>query len=584
MVNKQDKISITTLLFRHSPKALTFAVMIGAIAGALYSLIIPFVLGALNRQIAPSSQPDASDVLQRFFTQHDVGLFFLFCAFILLTKATSVILVNNIAKSAASELRINIAKKINHMMIDNVESVGFPRLLNILIDDVNNVAAAALAIPILLVSMVTVVGMLGYLAILNFYIFLLVLAAICLGVFMFQVPISLAEGLYDKARTLRDTIQEGIRGLVMGVYELKLSRSKSIAYIEDELIVPQKQSMRLEKIGDAIIHLAANSSDLLSFFIIGLVVFVLPRYINFPASESYGVVMVLLYIAGPVGGILAMLQKLKVGQVALAHIHALTDFEDEVFDGTAAATLGPWTEFRVQGVTYKYPVQGPDQENSFSLDPVSLSFRPGQINFIVGGNGSGKSTLSKLLSLHYLPAAGGVFFDGVRIDAANIVQARSRISVIFSNYHLFRKLYREHTNVDEARINSYLESLGLKGKTEFINGHFTTTKLSDGQRRRLALLVALLEDKDIYIFDEWAADQDPGFKSIFYRDILKDMKNDNKLVIVITHDDRYFDCADRVIFMEDGKMIGIKEVNPANDMATDFSSEHSFIPAPKILA
>jgi ABC-type multidrug transport system fused ATPase/permease subunit len=130
MNNKKPKVSIANLLYRHSPRLLVFAVVVGALAGALYSLIIPFVL----RQLNGASGADA----------YPVGLFFAVCVAILLTKAASVILVNNIAKTATAELRIGIARKINKMMIDNVEGVGFARLLNILIDDVNNVAAAGL--------------------------------------------------------------------------------------------------------------------------------------------------------------------------------------------------------------------------------------------------------------------------------------------------------------------------------------------------------------------------------------------------------------------------------------------------------
>lgn len=547
MTSQRKGISITTLLYRESPRLLVLAVVVGAVAGALYSLIIPSVLRGLQAQLNAAGAGPVQD------SARGVTMFFGVCLLILLARTLSVIVVNNIAKSATAGLRVSIAKKINGMMIDDVEGVGFPGLLNIMTDDVSRLADAAVAIPLLLVSAVTVFGMLAYLATLKLAVFALVIVAIAVGVAVYQVPVMMAMRLYQSARGLRDVVQEGIRGLVMGVYELKLSKDKSDAYLNDELIVPQRESVRLEKIGDALIHLGATASDTLSFFIIGLVVFLLPRYISFPASEKYGVVMALLYIAGPVGTILGMMQQLTRGRVAIARIQSLDAYREDAPSGATIAARQPWRELRLDRVSYQYPAQ--DHGRAFALAPISLSFEPGQINFIVGGNGSGKSTLSKLLSLHYLPASGGVYLDDELIEPANIAAARARIAVIFSNYYLFSKLYRPCTSADEARINAYLGALGLKGKTEFVDGRFTTTKLSDGQRRRLALLVALLEDKDIYIFDEWAADQDPEFKRIFYQDILQDIKNDNKLVIVITHDDRYFDCADHVIFMEDGRVV-----------------------------
>lgn len=576
MTDSRKKISISTLLFRHSPRLLVFAVVIGAVAGALYSLIIPFVLQELNAKMTGIHSGKTMLAGVELVNQHYAALFFVVCCLILLTKAFSVIVVNNIAQSATAQLRLNVAKKINKMQIDHVESLGFSKLLNILIEDVNNVAMAAVAIPMVLVSTVTVIGMLVYLATLNFTVFLITLVAMIFGVLLFQVPVSMASGLYDRARSLRDAIQEGIRGLVLGAYELKLSREKSAAFIDMELVSPQMNSVALQKKGDAVLHLAGTSSDLLSFFIIGLIVFILPGYMQFPPSETYGVVMALLYLAGPVAGILGHMQQLQVGRVAMARIQSLDRFDEESLGAGTNVPLAPWREFRVEQVSYTYPAQGNDQDSGFALAPVSLSFQPGQINFIVGGNGSGKSTLSKLLSLHYQSETGGVYFDQQKIDAANLVQARARIAVIFSNYFLFHQLYLHGTGVDHAKVNRYLGALGLQGKTEFVDGKFTTTRLSDGQRRRLALLVALLEDKDIYIFDEWAADQDPGFKRVFYQDILPEMKRNNKLVIVITHDDRYFDCADRVIFMEDGKMTG--QQDREHDVATaSLAAPHSFL-------
>ena len=201
MRTQPQPVGITSMLYRQAPLLLGFAVVAGAAAGALYSLIIPFVLGELGRQGGgqPPQGPRAGGVA-RFGGQLPVLLYFGVCALILLSKASSVILVNNIAKSATAALRVRVARKINRMMIDQVENIGFPRLLNILVDDVNNVAAAAVAVPMLLVSAVTVVGMLGYLATLNLAIFAIVLAAVVGGVALFQFPVALATGLYTRAR------------------------------------------------------------------------------------------------------------------------------------------------------------------------------------------------------------------------------------------------------------------------------------------------------------------------------------------------------------------------------------------------
>jgi putative ATP-binding cassette transporter len=550
-----EPVSIFTLLLRESPRLLVFAALLGALAGALYSLIIPFVLDELNRQ---SGQPASQGALAALAGEHGGMAFFAMCLLILAAKTTSIILVNNIAKSATGELRLTIAARISGMSTDGVEAVGFSRLLNVLIDDVNMVAGAAAAIPMLIVSSVTVAGMLVYLATLDMRVFGVALGAVIVGVAMFQLPLARAGILYLKARALRDVLQEGVRGLISGVYELKLDRAKAARHLHDELALPQRESVRLEKLADAVIHLAGNASDLLSLFIIGLMVYVLPQYMAMPPARTYGVVMALLYAAGPIAAIMSMARQLQMGHVAIGRITALGGHAEAVGQADAAPALSGWSRFGVRGASYRYASPEGSSEPGFALAPTSVEFERGQINFIVGGNGSGKSTLSKLLSLHYKARTGEVYFDALPVDADNLSAARTRIGVIFSNYYLFGKLYRPVSDADRARIDGWLDLLGLRGKTELVGDAFTTTKLSDGQRRRLALLVALLEDKDIYVFDEWAADQDPGFKRIFYRDILQAMKRDNKLVIVITHDDRYFDCADRLIFMEGGAITEVR--------------------------
>ena len=566
--NSERPISIFTLLYRHSPKLLTLASVLGAVAGALYSLIIPFVLSTLQGQTSPTLGSDHK------FVAINVGpeIYFLVCTLILICKVFSIILVNNIAKSATGELRIKIANQVSNMSTNSMEAQGFSRLLNILIDDVNMVANAAITVPMLMVSAVTVVGMMTYLATLNMTVFIISVIAIIFGILMFQIPLSIAGKNYNQARSIRDAIQEGIRGLIHGVYELKLNRKKSERYLDEEISQTQRESIRLEKIGDAMIHLAGNASELLSFFVIGLVVFILPKYVSVPSSQTVGVVMAMLYITAPIAAILSMLRQLQLGSVAITRIQNLRGELEEIKIDTVVPEITNWNRFGVRAVSYQYsalqadtvnpesPTASPS-EKTFALAPVSLEFHRAQINFIVGGNGSGKSTLSKLLSLHYKPQTGMVFFDELVIDASNLDAARSRISVIFSNYYLFRKLYRSITPEDEQLIGLWLNKLALTGKTELVDKQFTTIKLSDGQRRRLALLVALLEDRDIYIFDEWAADQDPAFKQLFYCDILQDLKRRNKLVIVITHDDRYFDCADRLIMMESGRITEVRDLS-----------------------
>jgi putative ATP-binding cassette transporter len=214
--------------------------------------------------------------------------------------------------------------------------------------------------------------------------------------------------------------------------------------------------------------------------------------------------------------------------------------------------LPQWEEITFKDVCYEHANSG------FALGPVSFSIRKGEITFIVGGNGSGKSTLSKLITHHYEPSNGASYFGQTQINSENMNSARQYISSIYSNYFLFERLYGIKDEEAIHKVNNYIKLCGLESKVAFTDGGFSTLALSDGQKRRLALIVAYLDNKDLYLFDEWAADQDPHYKEFFYKEFLPELKREGKAIVAITHDDRYYDYSDQLIIMEEGKISKIE--------------------------
>ena len=174
---------------------------------------------------------------------------------------------------------------------------------------------------------------------------------------------------------------------------------------------------------------------------------------------------------------------------------------------------------------------------------------------MVGGNGSGKTTLIKLLAGLYLPTSGSIDVDDAPVTEEALESYRQHFSVVFADFYLFDELLGLSSPEHEQKALRYLQAFELDHKVTVRDGAFTTSKLSHGQRKRLALLTAYLEDRPIYIFDEWAAGQDPLFTVIFYKQLLPELKRRGKLVIVVTHDDRYFHLADRVIKLEYGCVV-----------------------------
>jgi putative ATP-binding cassette transporter len=211
-----------------------------------------------------------------------------------------------------------------------------------------------------------------------------------------------------------------------------------------------------------------------------------------------------------------------------------------------------WQELELKAVTYPY--KGEQEDRNFILGPINLTLHPGEIVFIVGGNGSGKSTLAKLITGLYIPDVGEIWLNGTLVSEQNREWYRQHFSVVFSDFYLFESLLGlENTNLD-TQAQKYLTQLQLDHKVKVENGKLSTTALSQGQRKRLALLTAYLENRPIYLFDEWAADQDPSFKEIFYTQFLSQLKNEGKTVLVISHDDHYFYLADRLVKLDYGKV------------------------------
>jgi putative pyoverdin transport system ATP-binding/permease protein len=534
---KPEPLTLTRLILQSSPKLLWSSLVLSLVAGVCYSLLIPFLMLGIGPVPA-----------QGWMAENFGLLFFALCLVTFGAKAASLILVTYLVKDLAADMRIRLCRKINRAGVQDIDTFGMARLTNILVEDIGRVSFAAVCLPMVAVQVTTVVGMLVYLAFLDWRVFLCAVAVIVGGLFLNRIPLRISLGYMEQSRRIRDQVQDGVKGIVFGAYELKLARAKSEQFLEEEIIQPELKAARIDKIADTYLHVAGSFVELISFFVIGLVAFVLPRYFSFQLTDIYAIVMALLYVMLPIMMAYMLLPNIQRGSVALAQIEELEALTEEP---VAGEPIGAWSTFEVRNLQYRYH-NAAEPGAGFRLQPITLRFRKGEVVFVVGGNGSGKSTLSKLISLHYAPESGEIRFDDTRVGVGNLGAAREQIAVIYSNYYLFERVYGPVDSAREASMQRYLRLFGLQDKVRFEGGRFSTTKLSDGQRRRLALVVALLDDRQIYLLDEWAADQDPEFREIFYTQLLQQMRADGKLVIVITHDDRYFHHADRVVVMEFG--------------------------------
>ena len=296
--------------------------------------------------------------------------------------------------------------------------------------------------------------------------------------------------------------------------------------------------------------------DIFLYTLLGLVVFIAPHLSKMEDSTLIKLTAITIFIIGPFSTIVNAIPIVSKTNVAVKSLDDLEKTLDKELQSEERIeenieSFSTFQQLSLKQVEFEYKNKA--NETMFTIGPIDLSVKKGEILFIVGGNGSGKSTLIKVLLGLYFPTNGGITVDDELIESYNYQSYRNLFSIILTDFHLFNRLYGVK-NPNRREVNKLLIEMELNKKTKFIDGSFTNTDLSTGQRKRLALIMAILEDKSIYVFDEWAADQDPEFRKYFYEVILIRLKEQGKTVIAVTHDDAYFHVADNVYKMNYGQL------------------------------
>jgi putative ATP-binding cassette transporter len=425
-----------------------------------------------------------------------------------------------------------------------------------LTEDIPAITGALVVIPLICVNATVLLGGLIYLGWLSPQMLAVVLGALLLGISGYQFAMFRAMRPLRRMREIANDLVHHFKAITEGTKELKLHRRRRSEFLNRTLrpsaVAYHEQSMETLKIQAA----AASWGQAFIFVIIGLVFIVGVKLMGTDTHVMTGYVLVLIYITTPMQFIMNTVPMLGRANVALKNIEKLgldlnLHAESEVDEPEEPNPT--WNRLTLEDVTYTYHGEG--EEESFTLGPLNLTFQQGELVFIVGGNGSGKTTLAKLLTGLYLPESGSVYLNDRLIDEENIEGYRQNFSAVFADFYLFQDFPGMNTHELETVVAKHLQRLHLSHKVQVKDGKLTTLRLSQGQRKRLALLACYLEDRPIYLFDEWAADQDPYFREVFYQQLLPELMSRGKTLVVITHDDRYFHLADRIVKLEYGQVV-----------------------------
>lgn len=536
-------MKLLSFLAKSSPRSLWITVIAGILSGVSNAGLLAIFNAALK---------DGGRVRPAL-----ILAFVALCLFLPLTRFTSEVVLTRLSQGALYALRLRLSRQILAAPLSRLEEVGAPRLLAALNDDIPTITNALMLIPIVAVNAAVTIAALVYLGWLSEVVLLAVLGFMALGILTYQLPVIKALRSLRLAREDEDSLFQHFRDLTAGAKELKLHRRRREAFLRDVL---QKTagSFRDHSIAGNTVYSAASSwGQVLVFVVIGLIVFVLPRLQPVEVMTLTGYTISLLYLMTPLQVIMNSLPAVGRANVALNKIEELgLSLESQGTERDSDREPEPhpsWGCLALKAVTHGYRCAG--ERDDFVLGPIDMTLVPGEVVFLVGGNGSGKTTLAKLVTGLYAPESGEIVLNGETITDESRECYRQHFSMVFSDFHLFESLLGLDSEKLDARAAEYLLRLQLDQKVQVREGVLSTTELSQGQRKRLALLTAYLEDRPIYVFDEWAADQDPVFKEVFYCQLLPELKLKGKSVLVISHDDRYYDLADRIIKLDYGKIV-----------------------------
>ncbi|HLO03359.1 MAG TPA: cyclic peptide export ABC transporter [Symbiobacteriaceae bacterium] len=534
-------MNVLRFLWGASKRTVLLAVIVGVLSGATSAGTVAVINAVLNKGTSPGMT-----LVWSF-----VGL----GTVMLVSSVLSGVLLVYLGQGTIYELRMRLSRQILATPLRKLEELGSHRLLASLTDDVTTVTQAVTLSPLLFVDLAIVVGCFVFMGWLSWQAVLMTLGFAVLGNITYQLPTNAANRYLKQARESEDQLYDHFQALTRGTKELKLHRGRQEAFLSEVLGQTAQAFRRYNVIGMMIYTAAGFWGQALFLVLIGLLIFLVPLLLTMSQATITGYTLAILYMITPFASILNMVPSFVRAIIALDKVERLgLALANPAPAATEVSALqdGAWRRLKFRGITHAYHRE---RENDlFTLGPVDLEFGPGELVFMVGGNGSGKTTLAKLMTGLYAPEGGEIWLDDCQVTDANRDQYCQLFSTVFSDFYLFESLLGLKGADADTRVAGYLARLQLDHKVSVENGVLSTTALSTGQRKRLALLTAYLEDRPLYLFDEWASDQDPVFKEVFYTQLLPELKQKGKTVFVITHDDKFYHLADRVVKLDYGKV------------------------------
>jgi cyclic peptide transporter len=484
-------------------------------------------------------------------------MFIITVIIIQITHNYTLVKASQDAEQLIHKLRIRLFDLVRRTDLVTIEKIGHANLQGVLTQDTQVLAQILPLLVIGLQQAIMLVFLAGYLAWLSPIACVLAFGLAGMAVAVRFARVKALRSLMQSAAVAEGRIFNGLTELLNGFKEVRMSGpraeglTKSLAADSQEA---RKNNVLLKS------QWGRNYAviEVMLYSLAGLIVFVVPLF----APDFYKVVLpvtiTVLFISGPVSTVSFVTPMVTQAELALENIEIMEERLIAVAEDSAPETNDKLKtaskSIALSDAMHSY--RDAKGEPLFTVGPINAKFKAGQITFITGGNGSGKSTLLRLLTGLIPLDSGHLLANTEPLTTGQMQDYRDRISAVFADFHLSRRIYCINDR-DPDKIETLLKRFDISDKVTVENDTFSTIDLSTGQRKRLAFMVAELEDKPVIVLDEWAADQDPHFRCIFYEKLLPELKTRGKIIICVTHDDRWFHMADRMYHMDEGKIIEV---------------------------
>ena len=554
-----------------SPDSWLFILGMGVLAGLLSGLLLAIINAAAV--IAAASE----EINKHYFLMFAASV-----AALTFAKHKALVQTTEIVETMLKDLRVRVSNKIRNSELIYIEPLQKTDAFTKIAYDTNSISQASLAMTNAAQSLITLLVALAYLAWLSMPAFIVSMAVFVLIYFSFSARRKAIQTQLGTVIALEAQLLGALNHIFDGFKELKMNRKKSDALFARFRETASKNcSMKIDVSSLFIKNLLV--SEVIFFGLLAGLIFILPRYLPAYTDKMLQITSTIMYISGPLSLLIGSIPVFARADTALANLYGLEEAVDKAFTrskpngGGGAVSFQNFQEITLEHASFSYLDAG--GAPTFSVGPISLGVQRGEILFIVGGNGAGKSTMLKMLTSLYPVQDNAIRIDGVPLKPATAAEYRELFGIVFTDFHLFDRLYGLEGVTDED-VTRLIRDMELADKVSFSGGRFNTLNLSTGQRKRLGLIVAMLENKPIYIFDEWAADQDQRFRRHFYEVILKQLKAAGKTVIAVTHDDRYWRHADRVVKFEEGRIVQMAAGSEMSENGNGNGNGHSHPPPP----